>query len=104
LIAQIRKGGNLVAEILVVNKRAETKIIDKDSGVSGFLSIVLDNFYFASDPENPLAVSYSKVGDLSELISFVILRRFERDPEYNLTFLNAPTIPDPPEEKEGILY
>ena len=103
MIAQIKKGEKLVAEILVAGTRISTKIVANIPRLDSHIRYLLDSRFTIGDPQGFVDLISSKIGESGDPVSFVILSTFGNSFEFSIDILNPPKF-ETPEPKEGVVF
>lgn len=103
MIAQIKKGEKIVAEILISGNLVSTKFIEKDIFVDSFVSYILSSEVSVENIDLIPRVTKAKVGPFGEKVSYLVLKNFEYSSLFSISFLNSPEINNEIPE-EGVVF
>lgn len=103
MIAQIKKGKQIVAEILVAGPRVSTKIVSNVPRLESHIRYLLGSTFVVGDPVGVSDIIVGKVGEAGDPASFAMLKDYGETSEFSIEILNPPKFKTP-EPEEGVVF
>jgi hypothetical protein len=103
MIAQIKKGKQIVAEILVAGPRVSTKIVSNVPRLESHIRYLLGSKFIVGDPVGVCDIISAKIGEAGDPASFIMLKQYGETTEFSIEILNPPKF-ETPEPEEGLVF